>query len=93
MGREDFVTGRRVAVQLRGLLGVDAVGRVDDVAVDDELADVVEVAADGDGLDLLVVPAHLARDDLAVLADALRVTLRVLVLAVDGGGEGAHRVR
>src|SRR2546423_1832546 len=91
-GAQDFVAGHGVAVQLRRLLGVNRVGGVDDVAVNDELADIVQVAGDGYALDLLLAPAHLARDDLAVLADALRVPLRVLVLAVNGDGEGAHGV-
>src|SRR5205085_9526809 len=82
----------RMAVQLGGLLRVNLVRCVDDVAVNDELADVVQVAGDGDSFDLLLAPTHLARDDFAVLADALGVPLRVLVLAVNRRGEGAHGV-
>ena len=91
-GPKYFVPGSRVAVQFRRLLRVNLVWGVDDVAVNDELADVVQVACDGDAFDLFLAPTHLARDDLAVLADALRVPLRVLVLAVNGDGEGAHGV-
>src|SRR5262249_38198947 len=43
-------------------------------------------------LDLVFGPSHLARNDLAVLADAFRVTLRVLVLDIDRRREGAYRV-
>src|SRR6266853_2926978 len=82
-GQEDFVARHRMTVQLARLLGVNPVRRVDDVALDDEFADVVQIASDGDAFYLLVAPTHLARDDLAVLADALRVSLRIFVLAIN----------
>ena len=50
------------------------------------------IVGDGYPFDLFFAPAHLARDDFAVLADALRVPLRVLVLAVNRRSEGAHGV-
>ena len=43
-------------------------------------------------LDLLWSPAQLGGDDLAEFADADRVPLRVLVLAVDRGCERSHSV-
>src|ERR1043165_378402 len=90
--RENLVTRRRMPVQLARILCVDVVRRVDDVAIDDQLADVVQVTGNLNSLDFFFTPTQLARDDLAVLADAFRVTLRVLVLDVDRRRERAHRV-
>src|SRR5215212_424038 len=79
-------------VQLARVLRIDMVRRVDDVAIDDELADVVQVTRNLNSFNLLFTPPHLARDDLAVTADTFRVALRVLILDVDRGGEGPHGV-
>src|SRR4051812_11966747 len=81
-----------MSIQFRRLLGVDAVGRVDDVAVNDELAYIVKVSGNRDAFDLLLAPAHLSRDYLAVLAHALRVPLGVLVLAINRRRERAYGV-
>src|ERR1044072_2392760 len=81
--REDFVSRCRVSIQFTRVLRIDVVRRVDDVAIDDQLADVVQVTGDLNSLDFLFTPTHLTRDDLTVLTNAFRVTLRVLVLDVD----------
>ena len=52
----------------------------------------MQVTGDGDAFNLLVAPAHFARDDFAVLADAYRMALRVSILDIDGRGKGLHRL-
>src|SRR5436853_3839753 len=91
-GREDFVTRRRMAIEIIRKLGVDVIRRVDDVAIDNQFADIVQVTGDLNSLNLVFTPTHLARDDLAVSADALRMSLRVLVLDIDGRGESSDRI-
>src|ERR1051326_6494038 len=91
-GRKNLESRRRMTVELARVLRIDVVRRVDDVAIDDQLADIVQVTGNLNSLDLFFTPTHLARDDLAVLPNTLRVTLRVLVLDIDRRGERSHRV-
>src|SRR5205085_11531956 len=74
------------------LLSINAIRRVDDVALDDKFADVMQVTTDRDMLDLLYAPTQLTGNDLCILADALGMALRVLIFAINRGGEGAHGV-
>src|SRR6185295_4798735 len=69
--REDLVAGVGMSIQLVRVLGIDVVRRVDDVAIDDQLADVVQVTRDLNTLNLFFTPTQLARDDLAVTTDTL----------------------
>src|SRR6266516_2594025 len=91
-GRKDVVAGHRMAVQFARLLRINRVRSVNDVALHDQLADVVQVAGDGDAFDLFLAPAHVARDYLAVFSDALGMALGVLVLDIDRRGKRAHGV-
>src|SRR5678809_407623 len=90
--REDLITCPRKPVELSRVFRIDVVRRVDNLAIDDQLADGMQVTGNLNSLDFLFTPAHLTRDDLAVLADALRVALRVLVLDIDRRRESAHGV-
>src|SRR5205085_1503504 len=88
----DFVARCRMAIQLAGLFGVNSIGRVYDVAVNHELAHIVQVTGNRNAFDFLFAPAHLARDDLAIFSNALGMTLRVLILDVNRSGERAYSV-
>ena len=79
-------------VQFFRFFGVDAVGRVYDVALDDQLADVVQVAGNGDSFNPVFAPAQLPGNDFTVAADPFGVALGVLVFDIDGRGKSAHRV-
>ena len=50
----------------------------------------MQVTGDRDSFDLVVPPAHLARNDFAVLADAHGMTLGITVLDINRGGKGMH---
>src|SRR5262249_58025312 len=50
----------------------------------------MQVTSDGNTFNLVVGPAHFARDDFAVLANPNRMALRVTILDVDGGGERVY---
>src|SRR5262245_41504735 len=50
----------------------------------------MQVTGDRNAFNLVVGPAHFARDNFAVLANPNRMTLRVTILDVDGGGERVY---
>ena len=68
--RENFVARGRMAAHLFRFLGVETLGRVDDAEIDYQLPDIMKITSYGNPFHFLVVPAHFASDDLAVLADA-----------------------
>ena len=93
MYRQQYlIADRRVFIEFGRFLCVDAVGSVDDLALDGEFAYVVQVTRDGDAFDLFFAPAEFGGDDLREFADANRVALGVFVLAVDGRGKRFYRV-
>src|SRR3989475_13200334 len=85
--RENFVARGRMAAHLFRFLGVETLGRVDDAEIDYQLPDIMKITSYGNPFHFLVVPAHFASDDLAVLADAHSVAVGVRVLDVDGPGK------
>ncbi len=66
--RKDFVPGGRVPAHLFRILCIETFGRVDDVEIHNQFADVVQITRDGDTFDCVIGPTHFARDDFSVLA-------------------------
>src|SRR6266850_2261609 len=81
-----------MTIEFAGLLRIDLVRGVYDSALHGQLANVVQIAGDGNSLNFVLAPTQLARNDLAVFPDAFRVSLRVGIFDVDSRGESAHSV-